>query len=320
MTRVFRTGLYFGMSFRAVDDACFRFAQGTPEVLVIAGESGCGKSTLAKMVLGILNPTRGKILYKGKDIKKLKRQERKAFIRDVQPVFQDPFDTFNPFHRVVNYLKATALNLGVAESEEQAIGIIDKCLQRIGIDPTDVYQRFPHEFSGGQLQRLSIARALVASPSLLVADEPVSMVDASARVEILNLLVALINQIGMSVMYVTHDLATAYYIGAQTRGKIIIMYRGDTLEQGLVEEVLVNPLHPYTKMLLEALPEPDARRRWKTKTKLPSLELREFQTSGCKFANRCQYATPVCLGKRPELIDVGDRSVRCWLMENRGGI
>lgn len=320
VTRVFRTGLYFGTSFRAVDDVSFCFKQGIPEILVIAGESGCGKTTLAKMVLGILKPTRGKILYKGKDITKLKKQEKKAFVRDVQPVFQDPFETFNPFHRVVDYLKATALNLGRAESEEQAIEIIDKCLQRIGINPAEIYARFPHELSGGQLQRLSIVRALMASPSLLVADEPVSMVDASVRVEILNLLVELINEIGMSLMYITHDLATAYYVGAQTQGKIIILYRGDIMEQGLVEQVMVNPLHPYTKMLIEALPKPNPQERWKTKTKLSSLELREFQAPGCKFVSRCQYATSVCLEKRPPLIDIGNRSVRCWLMENHGGI
>ncbi len=311
VTRVFRTGLYFGASFKAVDDVCLSFTRGTPKVLVVAGESGCGKSTLANMVLGILRPTRGKILYNSKNIVKLKRKERKAFTHDIQPVFQDPYETFNPFHKVFNYLKATALNLGIATSQKQASEVIDKCLQRIGIEPKEVYEKFPHEFSGGQLQRLSIARALVANPSLLVVDEPVSMVDASVRVGILNLLAELVKQYGISIIYITHDLSTAYYLGAQTGGEIIIMYRGSIIEQGLVEKVLMEPAHPYTKMLMEALP--DTQKRWKDKVKLPSLELGEFQASGCKFAGRCPQVMERCKGEAPKDISVDDVLVKCFL-------
>ena len=315
VTRVFRTGLYHGAAFRAVDDVSFCVREKTCEI--IAGESGSGKSTLAKMVLGILKPSAGEVFYKGRNIFRLRGGERKEFKREVQPVFQDPFETFNPFRKVTDYLEATALNFGMAKSRREAIRLIDDCLQRIGMDPHDVHGKFPHEFSGGQLQRLSIARALMANPRLLVADEPVSMVDASVRVDILALFVELMVGSNMSVIYITHDLSTAYYLGVQTNAEIIIMYRGECVEKGSVEEVLINPLHPYSEMLLDALPEPNPQRKWTSRARLPSLTLKEFRKNGCKFAERCQRAAQICFEKRPPLSYVDNRAVRCWVVEEK---
>ncbi len=313
VTRVFRTGVYFGKAFKAVDNVSFRLGQDGPNVLVVAGESGCGKSTLAKMILGIIKPTEGRILYKGKDISKLERNEKKTFLRDVQPVFQDPFETFNPFRKLGIYLLGTALNFGIAKTKEQATEIMLNVLTRMGIDPTGILDRYPHEFSGGQLQRLSIVRALMANPSLLVADEPVSMVDASVRVEILNLFLELTRENNMSLIYITHDLSTAYYLGVQVKGQVIILYRGDVIEEGLLTDVVLRPLHPYAKMLIESLPKPNPEDRWKTRTKLTTLELAEFQAVGCKFANRCPQAKPICSKEKPSVAIVDDRKVRCWL-------
>ena len=315
VTRVFRTGLYLGAAFRAVDDVSFCVREKTCEI--IAGESGSGKSTLAKMVLGILKPSAGEVFYKGRNIFRLRGGERKEFKREVQPVFQDPFETFNPFRKVTDYLEATALNFGMAKSRREAIRLIDDRLQRIGMDPHDVHGKFPHEFSGGQLQRLSIARALMANPRLLVADEPVSMVDASVRVDILALFVELMVGSNMSVIYITHDLSTAYYLGVQTNAEIIIMYRGECVEKGSVEEVLINPLHPYSEMLLDALPEPNPQRKWTSRARLPSLTLKEFRKNGCKFAERCQRAAQICFEKRPPLSYVDNRAVRCWVVEEK---
>ena len=315
LTRVFRTGLYLGAAFRAVDGVSFSLEQKACEI--IAGESGSGKSTVAKMVLGILKPTAGEVLYQEKNVFKLRGEERKEFKKKVQPVFQDPYGTFNPFRRVIDYLEATALNFGTANSRKEAIRLIEDRLQRIGMDTQEVYGKFPHEFSGGQLQRLAIARALMANPSLLVADEPVSMVDASVRVDILALFVELMRSFNMSVLYITHDLSTAYYLGVQTNAEIVIMYRGEIVEKGSIENVLTNPLHPYSKMPLDALPEPNPQKKWTSRAQLPSLALREYRRIGCKFAERCQHATQMCFERRPPLFHIEDRAVRCWLVEQK---
>ena len=315
LTRVFKSGIYLGASFRAVDNVSFSLEKG--KVLIVAGESGCGKSTLAKMILGFLKPTSGEILYKGKNILKMNREEEKAFRKEVQPVFQDPFETFNPFHKISYYFLKTCLKFGIARSKDEAFRIIDDVLKKVGMSLEEVNEKYPHEFSGGQLQRLSIARALITTPTLLVADEPVTMVDASARIGILTLFMELNRRYDMSIIYITHDLSTGYYLASQLNGEMIVMYRGDIVEKGPAEEVMLDPLHPYTKMLLESVPEPNPENRWEGRSEFPSLELKEYRAVGCKFAKRCPQAFSKCYEEKPEIRRVmKDRFVRCWQVKD----
>ncbi|HDM69795.1 MAG TPA: ABC transporter ATP-binding protein [Thermotogales bacterium] len=315
LTKVFRSGIYIGVSFKAVDDVSFSLDKG--RVLIVVGESGCGKSTLAKMILGFLKPTSGEILYKGKNIVKLRGNEEKTFRKEVQPVFQDPFETFNPFHRITYYFLTTCFKFGLSKSKDESKKIIDDVLKKVGMSYDEIDGKYPHEFSGGQLQRLSIARALLATPTLLIADEPVTMVDASARIGILSLFMELNRKYDMSIIYITHDLATGYYLASQVGGDMIVMYRGDVVEMGCAEEVMLNPLHPYTTMLLNSIPEPNPEKRWEGRPEFPSIELKEYRFSGCKFSKRCPHAFSKCYEEKPELFEMmNGRFVRCWWVKS----
>lgn len=305
----YRSGIYFGTSFKAVDQINFALHPG--QFLIVAGESGCGKSTLAKMIMGYTPPTKGQIIYRGIPVGKSNRMERKRLTREIQPVFQDPFQTFNPFHKVLYAFWVTCKRFEIGDTRLERRKKIQQVIEKVGLNPSEVEGKYPHEFSGGQLQRLSIARGLLTNPSLLVADEPVSMVDASARVGILSLFIDLVNNQGMSILYITHDLATAYYAGVQTQGNMLVMFRGEMIEMGKAEEVLSNPSHPYTVLLLESLPEADPEKRWKSEIKFPSLELKEYQVQGCKFAKRCPQCGPNCLDLKPVLELMEERYVRC---------
>ncbi len=311
LIREFKTGIYFGTRFRAVDDVNIKLE--SSKILTIAGESGCGKSTLAKIILGYLKPTNGCVIYKEKDVSKLKRGDKKWFRCEVQPVFQDPFETFNPFNKVEYYLLNTALNFSNTKTKEEAFKDIEEALLSVGLSLKAVFGKYPHEFSGGELQRLSIARALITKPSLLVADEPVSMLDASLRIEILNLMANLKKKFGLSIIYITHDLSTSYYLGIITGGDIAVMYRGNIIEYGPVDKTLMDPLHPYTRMLVSSIPEPNPKRRWKEKIKFPPLEIKEFKKIGCKFVERCPHSKDICEKQRPELKLIDGMGVMCWL-------
>jgi len=258
--------------------------------------------------MGLLEPTKGKVLYKGKDVFSLCKHDRKLFRKDVQPIFQNPFESFNPLRKVESYLTETALNYGLARSKEEAHNIADEALNLVGLSLEKI-RGYPHEFSGGELQRTAIARALLTKPRLLIADEPVSMIDASLRMNLLDLFLELKKNFDMSIIYVTHDLATAYYLSDY----IAIMYRGNLVEYGSTDEVLKNPLHPYTEVLIECVPEPDPKKRWKGHIKLSGLEVKEFEAIGCRFVNRCPNRMDLCLTKKPPEINIKGRTVRCWL-------
>ena len=281
---------------------------GSAEIFGLAGESGCGKTTIARMILGFEEPTSGRIIYRGKDGKPTsgKKVWRTA---GVQAVFQNPFETFNPLRQVERYFFETLHDFDLARSRTEALPRIDKALEAVGLNYKEIAGRYPSEFSGGQLQRISTGRALLTEPSLLIADEPVSMVDSSIRMSIVNLFQELKEGFGISVVYITHDLATAYYVC----DRIAIMFRGNLVEMGDVERVLMEPKHPYTKLLRESIPKTDPRKRWTTKMELSESEQEEYLRVGCKFAGRCPQVMERCKREAPKDVSVDDVLVKCFL-------
>jgi peptide/nickel transport system ATP-binding protein len=250
--------------------------------------------------------------YKGRDISKLTRHERRNwFFKEIQPVFQDPFATFSPLKRIDSYLYETALNFGMVRKAE-VNDYLDEVLQVVGLSLAEIKGRYPSELSGGQAQRISIARALVTRPALIIADEPVSMLDASLRMSIVNLFKTLKEEEHVSALYITHDLATAYYAA----DRIAIMLRGWIVEEGPVEQVLGNPLHPYTINLKESVPEADPDKVWETKTTLAVSATEEFTLKGCRYAGRCPHVFDRCHEEIPPEYEVQGRTVKCFLYED----
>ena len=305
-------GILGGTLLTAVDDVSFSLENDKPEIFTLAGESGSGKTTLSRLLLRDLEPTKGNVLFEGRDVTTIrKRSEFNAFIKKVQPVFQNPFETFNPLRRVDAYLFDTALNFKMASNHQQAAVIVDEALRNVGLSLDEVRQRYPHELSGGQIQRVSVARALISNPKLIIADEPVSMVDASLRMEIVNLFQKLRDEQKVSVIYITHDLATAYYIS----DRIGIMLRGYVVESGPVEDVLERPAHPYTQLLKESVPAPAPKDResWAKHIGLGTTEVKEYGRIGCKFAERCPHVMNICRTTDPPDFQVGRQTVKCYL-------
>jgi peptide/nickel transport system ATP-binding protein len=276
------------------------------EIFTLAGESGCGKTTTAKVVLGFEEATSGAIHHNGR----LHTGKQKAWITEgVQAIFQDPFSTFNPLRTVDSYFHETVQNFRLASSKQEAIDRIDQKLRLVGLTYQEFAAKYPNEFSGGQLQRMSIARALLTDPKLIIADEPVSMVDASLRMSIVNLFKQLRDELGVSILYITHDLATAYYVS----DRIAIMFRGNIVEMGTVEQVLMNPKHPYSKLLRDSIPQADPTKRWTTRVTLAELEQQEYLRQGCRFAGRCPDVMEICKGVVPADIHIDDVLVKCHI-------
>jgi peptide/nickel transport system ATP-binding protein len=316
LTKVFTIRQGFSVTrFVAVDKARFAVKSASPEIFALVGESGSGKTTLARMVLGLEEPTSGSVCFRGRDVTELSKKERRSwFMKEVQPIFQDPFATFSPLKRIDSYLYETAFNYDMVE-RAHVNGYVGEVLELVGLSLREVKGRYPNELSGGQVQRISVARALITNPSLLVADEPVSMLDASLRMSIVNLLMELKQRKDVSVIYITHDLATAYYLADH----IAIMLRGWIVEMGSVEKVLGNPLHPYTQLLKQSIPKADPDRKWQDKINLAMLELEEYLMAGCKFAGRCPAMMDICQHREPEGYVVDGRMVKCFLYEEEAG-
>jgi len=250
VSKVFHTGgLLAPQAVHAVSHVDFALSAGTPEIFTIIGESGSGKTTLARMILGLEAPSSGTIAFDGRTFLHPSAKERMTFMASVQPVFQNPFEAFNPLKKVDRYLQSTARRFLGLRDKAGIDAAMDGALQKVGLSLAEVAGRFPHELSGGQLQRVAIARALIPNPRLLIADEPVSMVDASLRMAIVNLLRALRDDFGVSVIYITHDLATAYYIS----DRLIIMQKGKVVEMGPARVVLDAPEHAYSRLLRSAV-------------------------------------------------------------------
>ncbi len=295
LTRRFKIGgMILGKSILAVDDVSISLPKDKTWIMSVVGESGSGKTTLARMILKLLEPSSGKIFIDGIPLSYYsKKDHRKEFYKKVQPIFQNPFSTFSMRKTVDTYLYETALNLDIARTRDEATEHIRDILHSVGLEFEQVTGKYPNQFSGGELQRISIARALITKPALIIADEPVAMIDASLRMNIVNLFKKLRNEFNVNFVYVTHDLSTAYYVS----DFIATMYRGNLIEFGPAKELLSRPSHPYTELLLDSIPKVGV--KWDREIILPDIETKEYSAKGCKFAARCQYAKDVCHKNSP---------------------
>lgn len=298
----------------ALDNISFAVDAENPSIIAVAGESGSGKTTLGLIALGFLEPSQGEVLYQGKNVHKLGRAEQKRLRQEVQAVFQDPFATYNPFYKVDHIFEVAIKNFGLADSKEDARALVHNALESVGLRPNEILGRFPHQLSGGQRQRLVVARALMLRPRLLVADEPVSMVDASLRATILESLRKLNVEYDIPILYITHDLTTAYHVS----DAILILYKGSVMEAGDVNQVIKDPKHPYTQLLIDSIPWPDLNRTW-GQQELVAIDGESAQVgAGCKFAPRCPHVMDRCRQERPPLFRVDDQRVAsCFLFDDK---
>lgn len=284
-------------------------------ITTIAGESGSGKSTLANLVLGFIGITEGQVLYKGVNVPEMNRQQLKDYRREVQAVFQDPYAVYNPFYRVKHIFDMAIRNFNLASTATEKRDIIEEALNVVGMRGEEVLEKYPHQLSGGQRQRMMVARAYLLKPRLIVADEPVSMVDASLRAMILDIMLRLRDEHNISFLYITHDLSTAYQIG----DRIYLLYQGTTAERGPTTQVIEDPKHPYVQMLIDSIPVPDPDIRWGTEdiTSLDDEEMRTSRTGGCRFYNRCSKHMDRCLEAHPPLfrLDETGHEAACYLYE-----
>ncbi len=309
VSKVFGGGLLRRKLTVAVDDVSLGIPRDNPGIIAVAGESGSGKTTLARLMLGIIPPTEGAIYFNGHDIAALNRRDRREFRREVQPIMQDPFEVYNPFYKVDHVLMAPVTNFGLAQNKREARDLVIESLETVGLRHQETLGRFPHQLSGGQRQRIMVARALLLKPRIIVADEPVSMVDASLRATILGSIDLLNKELGIAVIYITHDLTTAFQIS----DNIIVMYQGSVVETGRVEDVIQNPQHPYTQLLVESIPRPDPKERWGRE--MASQETGgDSENLGCRFAPRCPFVMAECTSEMPPLYRIGDtQAALCYL-------
>lgn len=310
-SKAFRSGpIWNRESTLAVDDVSFSLNDQQPAITGVVGESGSGKTTLALLVMGNLRTDGGQVIYRGKDLARMSSQERFQFRREVQPIFQDPFAAFNPFYRVDHVLTTPLARFSLADSEREATRHIHEALELVGLRPAETLGRFPHQLSGGQRQRIMVARALLCKPKLIIADEPVSMVDASLRATILAGLQTLNRELGISILYITHDLTTAY----QVCDNIIVMYAGSVVEGGAADRVIREPQHPYTQLLITSIPSVDRSQQWVLEDDDDDSVPESHASTGCKFAPRCRWAEERCRQAMPPLYQSEQqRAVACVL-------
>ncbi len=304
---------------RAVEDASLALYPGRATALV--GESGSGKTTIARMLARLYEPTDGSIVFKGEPVKLGHRTNLRSYRRHIQLIFQDPFASLNPVHDVRYHLSRPLRLFGHARNSAQVTEQALALLNRVSLTPAEQFLRkYPHQLSGGQRQRVAIARALAVRPEVLLADEPVSMLDVSIRLDILNLLLRLKEEERLALLYITHDIASARYFAEET----LVMYAGQMVEGGPSEEITQEPKHPYTQLLLSAAPDPDrlsadgrGMAMLPARGEIPSLV---NPPSGCRFHPRCPHAMPVCKERFPRRTDLGNGHwTHCFLYGDGAG-
>lgn len=292
---------------RALDDVDFTIDKG--EVLGVVGESGSGKSTMARAAIRLIEPTAGSIKFLGEDLRTLSDKALLKMRTKIQMVFQDPFASLNPRKTIEDALGEPLRYHGLVHSKEEEVGRVGEMLEQIGL-PRDSMWRYPHQFSGGQLQRICIGRALIVNPKLIICDEVVSALDVSVQAQILNLLLDLRRKLDLSYLFISHDLSVIRYVS----DKVIVLYLGKIMESGSVEEIFTNPKHPYTQALLASTPRVhpgEERSRMRLHGEIPS---NLHPPSGCPFRTRCPYAQPICAEAPPRKV-IADR--KTGLLDHR---
>ena len=299
----------------AIVDVSVDINQG--EIVALVGESGCGKTTMGKVICGLLKPTSGTVYFKGQDISKMDKKSYKEFREGVQLVQQDSYAALNSARTIYQSLAEPLISKKLVKNHKEARARVSELLKTVSLNPPEQFlQKYPHQLSGGQRQRILMARAISMNPKVIVADEPISMIDVSLRISILKLMADLNKNLGIAFVYITHDLATARYIAQN--GKIAVMYLGKIVETGDVNLVIENARHPYLQALLSAVPIPDPTiAKLGKKLPLKSLDMPSITNppKGCRFNPRCIYATEVCEKEEPKLVSCGQEFVACHNVE-----
>ncbi|MBW1882139.1 MAG: ABC transporter ATP-binding protein [Deltaproteobacteria bacterium] len=295
---------------QAATDVSFDIAPG--ETMALVGESGCGKTTVGHSILRLEKPQAGEVLFEGRDLLRLDRAELRAVRQHIQIIFQDPMASLDPRMRVYDQIAEGLRSFGLAETEATRRKRVEAIVERVQLDASMI-DRYPHEFSGGQRQRICIARALAVEPRLIVCDESVSALDVSIQAQILNLLRELQQELGLSYLFITHDLSVVRYLARQ----VAVMYLGQIVELGPTERIFESPSHPYTKGLLAAIPSIDPMRRGAPPPVLGDVPSPSNPPSGCRFHTRCPEVMGRCREEAPDLFAQASGVSRCFLAEDR---
>jgi len=293
---------------QAATDVCLEIAPG--ETLALVGESGCGKSTVGRSILQLEEPQAGRVIFEGRDLLELDADELRATRRNIQMIFQDPMASLDPRMRIYDQIAEGLRSFGIAESESHRRKRVEEMMVRVQLDPATI-DRYPHEFSGGQRQRICIARALAVEPRLIVCDESVSALDVSIQAQILNLLRELQDELGLSYLFITHDLSVVRYLAKE----VAVMYLGQIVERGPTARIFEAPAHPYTRGLVAAIPSIDPMRRGAPPPVLGDVPSPSDPPSGCRFHTRCPLVMDRCRHEQPGVYDVAEGSSRCFLAE-----